>query len=260
MLGARLPQGITMSTFSSFDGVRIAYRTFGEGRPALLLHGFLANAELNWFTPGIAAAVAATGRKVIAPDLRGHGGSEAPERPDAYPRDVLAMDQEALLKLLDIRDYDLVGYSLGARTAVRMLARGARPRSVILGGMGDTGVVDVAQRRVLFEDAIKNGDKGANPQAGKIVQAMMAQNGLKPIPMLRVLESQCETTKAELKSIATPTLVVSGKDDADNGSAEALASLLGKAKAARVPGNHLTAVGTPELQNAIVEFLSAEQA
>jgi hypothetical protein len=86
---------------------------------------------------------------------------------------------------------------------------------------------------------------------------MMARTGLKPAAMLNVLHSQRVTTKAELKAIPTPALVVSGHDDADNGSAEELAALLGNAKALRVPGNHLTAVSAPELRSAIVDFLSS---
>lgn len=79
-------------TLISFDGTEISYRIMGEGRPTLLLHGFLADAELNWIQPGIADAIAASGRQVIAPDLRGHGGSEAPVDPARYPPDALAMD------------------------------------------------------------------------------------------------------------------------------------------------------------------------
>jgi pimeloyl-ACP methyl ester carboxylesterase len=60
----------TSFTFDSFDGAPIAVHVQGEGRPTLLLHGFLASAQLNWFEPGIAAAIAAAGRQVIAPDLR----------------------------------------------------------------------------------------------------------------------------------------------------------------------------------------------
>jgi pimeloyl-ACP methyl ester carboxylesterase len=246
-----------MPTFASFDGATIAYRTQGEGRPVLLLHGFLANADLNWFQPGIAPAIAAAGYKVIAPDLRGHGDSAAHEDNSAYPADVLAMDQEALLKHLDLSDYDLVGYSLGARTSVRLLARGARPGKAVLGGMGASGVLDVTKRMALFEDAIANGENGANPQAGKLVRAMMARTGLKPQAMLGVLHSQCVTASTELRAIKTPTLVVSGTEDEDNGSAEELAALLGDARPLRVPGNHLTVVGAPELRNAIIDFLSA---
>lgn len=244
-----------MPRFASFDGQEIAYTVMGEGRPTLLLHGFLATADFNFVQPGIAERIMLMGRQVILPDLRGHGASAAPQEPSAYPPDALAMDQEALLRQLNLTDYDLVGYSLGARTAVRMLARGARPRKVVLGGMGDSGIMDVAARRDYFADAIKNGAAGQNPKAGAYIQAALAERGLKADAMLHVLAQQVNTTEAELAAIDIPVLVVSGEDDADNGSAEKLAALMSNAISKRVPGNHLTAVVAPELGRAIASFL-----
>ena len=241
--------------FKSFDGAEIAVHTLGEGRPTLMLHGFLASAELNWFAPGIAQKIAAAGRRVIAPDLRGHGQSDAPVDPAGWPGDVLAADQEALLKHLGITDYDLVGYSLGARTAVRTLVRGARPGKCALGGMGDSGIMQAGARAEMFEDSIRHGDKARDPQAGRYIQAAMAQRGLKPEAMLGVLTSFVTTTEADLKAIPTPTLAVSGVDDEDNGSPERLAVLMPNAKALRVPGNHLTAVAEPALAQSFVDFL-----
>jgi pimeloyl-ACP methyl ester carboxylesterase len=241
--------------FQSFDGVSIGYRTLGEGWPTLLLHGFLASAEANWFLPGIAAAIAAAGRRVIAPDLRGHGRSDAPTDPAAWPRDVLAMDQEALVAHLHLKDYDLVGYSLGARTAVRMLARGARPRKLVLGGMGDSGLMAAGARAAMLEDAIRHGEAARDPRAGRRVQAMMAAGGLKPEAMLGVLASFVATPAEAIARIDVPTLVVAGARDDDNGSAEGLAALMPDARAARVPGDHLSAVMEPALAGEIVEFL-----
>ncbi len=241
--------------FESFDGRTIAYRLFGEGRPTLLIHGFTADAQLNWFEPGIAPAVAAAGRLVIAPDLRGHGRSDAPTDPAAYPPDALAMDQEALLAHLNVGDYDLVGYSLGARTAVRMMARGARPGRAVLGGMGASGVTQVHLRRAYFEDLIRNGPKAKNPAAGAYVRKTLADRGLSAEAMLDVLAQQVSTPPEALATLDVPCLVVSGVDDDDNGSAEELARMLPRARALRVPGNHLTAVGEPALTRAIVGFL-----
>ncbi len=245
-----------MERFASFDGVEIAFRRIGAGRPTLLLHGFLASADLNFVQPGIAAAIVAAGRQVIAPDLRGHGASGAPTDPAAYPLDALAMDQEALLRHLGLTDYDLVGYSLGARTAMRMLARGARPAKAALGGMGDSGIMAVAARRAYFADSIINGENAKVPLAGKFIRAAMAERGLNPQAMLNVLEQQVDTPREVLATLDVPMLIVSGRDDADNGSAEALAAALPRARAARVPGNHLTAVIAPELAAEIVAFLA----
>ena len=140
--------------FDSFDGQRIAWREMGPGgegaRAVVLIHGFFSDAETNWIRYGHAAAIAAKGFRVIMPDLRGHGSSARPHDPTAYPPDALARDGHALIAHLGLTDYDLGGYSLGARTTVRMLVNGAAPRRVVISGMGLRGLVDTAGRGDYF--------------------------------------------------------------------------------------------------------------
>lgn len=243
--------------FDSFDGQRIAIHRLGAGRPVLMLHGFIATAKLNWFDPGIAAALAEAGFEAIAPDLRGHGESAAPEEEAAWPGDVLAKDQAALVAHLGLTDYDLVGYSLGARTAVRFMVGGAQPRRCVLGGMGDTGIMEAGARAAMFEDSIRNGENARDPRAGKYIQARVRAGGFNPQAMLGVLSSFVATTAQDLAALDVPTLVVCGQDDADNGNPEKLAMAMPNAKAVRVPGDHLSAVAEPALARAIVEFLTA---
>lgn len=246
---------MTHENFTSFDGARLAYQIAGTGRPVLMLHGFLANARLNFIEPGITDAITNAGFQAIMLDFRGHGASDASEDQSAYPADVLARDGEALIAHLNLTAYDLVGYSLGARTAVRMLVRGATPRRCVLGGMGDSGVTGSAARVAFFEDVITKGESGAFPQAAKATNALIARAGVKPQAMLNVLRSQVQTPAEALAGLQTPTLAVSGDADNDNGSAEGLAAMLPNARALRTPGNHLSAVGAPELAAAIVDFL-----
>ena len=59
-----------------------------------------------------------------------------------------------------------------------------------------------------------------------------------------------------LRSMDLPALVLSGADDHDNGSAEALAALLPKGEYGEVPGNHMSAVTRPELGRALADFLA----
>lgn len=246
---------MTYHEFQSFDGVSLTYQTAGEGRPVVMLHGFLANARINWIEPGLSNAISNAGFRAVMLDLRGHGRSGAPEGADAYPPDVLARDGEALIGHLGLIDYDLVGYSLGARTAVRMLVRGAHPGRCVLGGMGDSGILGAPARIAFFEDVLTKGESGAFPEAAKRTADLIARAQVKPQVMLNVLRSQKPTSTDELKKLNTPTLVVSGDRDDDNGSAEGLAALLPNARALRTPGNHLSAVGKPALTAAIVEFL-----
>ena len=127
----------SLATFPGRDGLELVYRSIGEGRPFVLLHGFTGSGR-QFLQHGLADALAGRGYRVIAPDLRGHGDSPRPHDPAAYPPDVLADDGLALIDFLQLRDYDLGGYSLGGRIVLRMLARGARPAHAIIGGQGLT--------------------------------------------------------------------------------------------------------------------------
>ena len=119
---------IPVHYFLGGDGAKLAYHEMGEGRPLVLIHGFFSTALVNWVRYGHAAKIAARGYRVIMPDLRGHGASARPHDPAAYPPDVLADDGFALIEQLGLSDYDLGGYSLGGRTTLRMLVRGAAPK------------------------------------------------------------------------------------------------------------------------------------
>lgn len=245
------------ATFASFDGAALTYSIEGAGRPVLMLHGFLSNPNFNFVGPGITQAIVGAGFQAVMLDFRGHGRSAAPDDVSAYPPDVLALDAGALIAHLGLRDYDLFGYSLGARTATRLLVRGARPRRCVLAGMGDSGVIGLAKRVAYFEDIITKGEASRFPEAARTVAAMIAQGGLNPRAALHVLHSQTPTPAEALAKIDTPILVISGERDDDNGSAEGLAALFPNARAMRTPGNHLSAVAKPELAAAIVDFLCA---
>ena len=117
----------TVHHFTAADGTDLAWHELGEGRPVVLLHGLFSDAFTNWLRYGHAAAIAAQGFRVIMPDLRAHGLSGKPHDPACYPPDILADDGLALIAHLGLADYDLGGYSLGARTSVRMVVRGAAP-------------------------------------------------------------------------------------------------------------------------------------
>ena len=81
----------SLATFPGRDGLELVYRSIGEGRPFVLLHGFTSSG-LQFLQHGLADALAGRGYRVIAPDLRGHGDSPRPHDPAAYPPDVLADD------------------------------------------------------------------------------------------------------------------------------------------------------------------------
>jgi pimeloyl-ACP methyl ester carboxylesterase len=246
----------SVGTFPGRDGLELVYRSTGEGRPVILLHGFTGTG-LQFIQHGPAAALASHGYRVIVPDLRGHGDSSRPHDPAAYPPDVLADDGLALIDFLQLRDYDLGGYSLGGRIVLRMLVRGARPAHAIIGGQG-LDALDGAtsrtggHRRALT--AIASGDR-LEPGSPAAMQAdWLAKSGADPLALLHVLDAFVETPVTALAEITTPALVVAG--DQDERQAEKLAAALPGARYVQVPGNHVTALLRPELEAAILAFLA----
>ena len=125
-----------MPEFSSFDGTDLAYQQEGLGRPAVLLHGLSVNTDLNWKTPGIWGALVDAGHRVIGFDARGHGRSGKPHEPAAYEDGAMVKDVAALLDALSLDQIDLVGYSMGASTALQFAGRDRRVRRLVLGGIG----------------------------------------------------------------------------------------------------------------------------
>jgi pimeloyl-ACP methyl ester carboxylesterase len=241
--------------FRGRDGVELAYRELGEGRPLVLIHGFFSTATVNWVRYGHAAQIAARGYRVIMPDLRGHGDSAKPHDAAAYPRDVLADDGFALVEALGLTDYDLGGYSLGARTTIRMLARGALPARAIVAGMGLEGITDTNSRGAFFRRLLANLGTFKQGSPEWMAEAFLKTVGGDPAALLHVLDTFVDTPVEALARIDIPTLVLAGVEDKDNGSAGALAAALRNGRSVEMPGNHMSAVTKAELGVAIADFL-----
>jgi pimeloyl-ACP methyl ester carboxylesterase len=245
----------TKHGFTSFDGVELAWHELGEGRAVVLLHGLFSNAETNWIRFGHAAEIAGRGFRVIMPDLRAHGFSAKPHEAAAYPPDVLAHDALKLIEHLGLTDYDLGGYSLGGRTAVRMVIMGAKPRRLIVSGMGLKGLLSTGGRSEHFRKILTGLGTHERGSPEWLAEAFLKTTGGDPGALLPLLGSFVDSTEQEVRSIAVPTLVLSGAEDQDNGPAEKLAELLPDGRFVEVPGNHMSAVTKPELGRAIADFL-----
>lgn len=222
----------------------------------VLLHGYFSDADTNWIRFGHAAVIAAKGFRVIMPDLRAHGESAKPHNPNAYPSDVLADDGLALIAHLGLTDYDLGGYSLGARTVVRMLVKGATPGKVIVSGMGLEGLTDTGKRATHFRNILNNLGSFEKGTPEWFAEAFLKTTDGDPVALLGVLDSFVDTTETEIAAITQPVLVLAGDADDDNGSHEALAALLPAATHVEVPGNHMSVVTKSPFGSAIAEFLA----
>ena len=249
----------TTTFVDSADGTRMAVHRMGEGRPVLLLHGLFSDANTNWIKFGTATRLADAGFEAIMPDWRVHGGSEAPVLPEHYPAGVLVGDAFAVVEALGLTDYDLVGFSLGARTAVSAVIDGLTPRRLVLAGMGIEGLTNWDRRASFFVDMIDRFDEIAHGDPAFFARAFMKTQGIDRVAARLLLTQGVEPIDAaQLGKLAMPTMVLIGDEDRDNGSPEELAAALPDARVIEVPGTHMSSVMKPEFGAAIVDFLVAD--
>lgn len=242
--------------FSSFDGVNLKIHEMGEGSPVVLLHGLFSNADTNWIKFGHAQKLVDAGFRVIMPDLRAHGASEAPHEPEAYPDDVLVKDAFALIEYLELDSYDLGGFSLGARTTAKLLVEGAKPRKAVLAGMGLEGLAGWARRQDFFLEAIARKDTAKRGDPHWLAIQFMKSQKIDPVAAAQLLRTFSDLEQDHIASISTPVLVLCGTEDRDNGDPEKLVKLLPDGTHAHVPGTHMSSVTKPELGAELVQFLT----
>jgi pimeloyl-ACP methyl ester carboxylesterase len=244
--------------WTASDGVGLAWREMGAGRPVVLVHGLFSDALTNWIKFGAADRLIETGFRVIMPDLRAHGLSDKPHNPDAYPDGVLGRDLIELIAHLGLEDYDLGGFSLGSRTAVQGVGEGLSPRRAILGGMGLEGLTGWLRRKHFFLEAIANINTSSRGDPHWLaIQFMKAMKV--DLEAAKLLLPTFTDAKPEwLAAFIMPTMVLCGSEDQDNGSAPRLAEALPDAVYVPVPGTHMSSVTMPEFGEAIAAFLSAE--
>ena len=108
--------GFTEKT-ATVDGVKINYKIGGRGPVVVLLHGYTQTSHM-WkpLMPLLAAS-----HTVIAPDLRGAGGSERAK--DGYDKKTLAKDIRSLVRQLGHEQVQLVGHDIGLMVAYAYAAQ-----------------------------------------------------------------------------------------------------------------------------------------
>jgi pimeloyl-ACP methyl ester carboxylesterase len=245
-----------VTRWTASDGVELAYHELGEGRPVVLLHGLFSDANMNWIKFGHAARIAEAGFRVIMPDLRAHGLSGRPHGAEHYPVGILARDLTELIARLQLADFDLGGFSLGARTTVEGVGEGLKPRRAILGGAGLEGLRHWQRRKTFFVEAIQLFDQVQRGDPHWLSIQFMKSQKVDRVAAGLLLESFADAFMDWLRAFTMPTLVVCGSEDDDNGSAAELAAAMPNAVFREIPGTHMSSVTKPELGQAIVDFLT----
>lgn len=239
-------------TFSSFDGVHIAYTEEGGGFPVFLLHGFISNGS-SWQKTALRQRLVEKGYRVIIPDLRGNGASDKPHTEEAYANDAEIRDMMALADHLNLKAFSVVGYSRGSIVLARWLTMDTRIRKAVLGGMGLDFTNPDWPRRVMFQKAFSGEEEPNEVTLGAVEYARSIGGDLEILGLLQ--KYQPVTPVGELRKVTIPVLVIAGDQDKDNGEPAELAAAFSKGRLVIVPGDHDGTYHSEEFASQVVEFL-----
>ena len=134
------------------DGLGLHAEVAGAGPPLVLLHGFTGSSG-TW--SGLTAALAAD-YTVIAPDLIGHGRSDAPGDVDRYRMSRAVDDLVALVRQLGHERAAWLGYSMGGRTALQLVVQHPEAVEALILEGTSPGIADGDERaaRVASDEAM----------------------------------------------------------------------------------------------------------
>jgi len=223
--------------------------------PVALLHGFAASAAEDFLDTGWAEELAAAGRPVIAVDLPGHGDSPAIRAgEEAATGSVVAAILAAIDGAAPETEFDVIGYSLGARLAWELPAASPRVRRIVLGGLSPFEPFSAVDPAEL--DAVLAGAEATHPIVG-MMAGMISAPGRDTASLARLIAGLAsEPFDAEQGGPAVPTLIVAGSSDDMTRGIEDIAARLPQAALTHVPGDHRGALDSPEFRSAALEFLA----
>ena len=215
--------------------IDIYYEDHGSGTPVVLIHGYpLSGASWEKQVPVLLDA----GHRVITYDRRGFGKSSQPTT--GYNYDAFAEDLHKLVTQLGLRDFGLVGFSMGGGEVARYLGKyGSKGvnKAVIISGVPpfllmtpdnpegvDGSVFEgikkaiVADRYAFFTDFFKN-FYNTDLLLGKRVSEQAVQAswnigaGASATASLACVPTWHEDFRSDLSRIDVPTLVIHGDAD-----------------------------------------------
>jgi pimeloyl-ACP methyl ester carboxylesterase len=248
--------------FVTDDGVRIVYQMWNRPTvlPLLVLHhGFTGCATCDWVETGVVAALTAANRTVIAPDARGHGGSDKPHQPSAYGEARMARDLIQLIDTLALPQIDL-GFSMGAVVALLAATTDQRIRRLAIVGVG-AGVVELGgvDRRALPPEALAAALVADDPTAIENPAAAAFRTNAEArgadLVALAAHAQAIHATAIPLHRITAPTLVLAGDADPFAERPEILASAIPGAQLKILAGDHGTAITNPQFAARVIDFM-----
>lgn len=257
-------------TFDS-NGVKLRYVTEGAGEPVVLIHGWMSDSTM-WGrdAAGNTKLSPLPGFQAIALDCRGHGKSAKPHEPERYGSE-MANDVVRLLDHLKIKKAHLIGYSMGAFIAGKVVATHPdRVRSVIYGGQaplltGESGSKEIE----VFAKAVEDG-KGMGPYlkhvrpeldpavSDGLAKMMFEGKDLKAWALAGLSFGGLEVTKESLNRKEIPALFIHGSKESASTITRVAAlrsSIVGSRVKVVEGGDHISTLAKPDFGTAIRDFL-----
>jgi pimeloyl-ACP methyl ester carboxylesterase len=250
------------------------------GRPLLLVHGYTGGR--NDFEP-LLGPLAAAGWHVVAPDLRGHGDSDDLDLEESYSLEIFAGDLLALTDRLGWREFVLWGHSMGGMVAqVLTLAAPERVRGLVLMDTThretpiDGDLIELAVK-IAREEGLERiieiqrdiEDPLETPAYRHLCEtvpgfAERSENNTRACAAAMFVAMALELTSPhdrldQLGSIACPTLVLVGEEDAPfvEPSKRMAATIPGSRLAILAEGGHSPQFEAPDaLWQAVTPFLA----
>jgi pimeloyl-ACP methyl ester carboxylesterase len=247
-----------MANVAKSRGYTISYEDVGQGRPVVLIPGFMqTNKDWRDYVGRLADI-----RRVLAMDPLGQGKSDKPHDSELYRSPGVAADVIAVLDAAGVEKATLWGYSrgmwLGAMTAIEYPDRMA---ALILGGGSLTDPPPTEMPP--WVEPISRGDwEGffslfGIPLDAKTKAHFQAHNDPKAMAAERTGRIESAYT-FDLTRVSVPALVYCGADDGPE-DADATAEAL-HTKVHVVPGDHANAFSAvDEVMAAVLPFLESVQ-
>ncbi len=256
------------------QGVVLEYDDIGNGLPLLLIHAF--PLDRTMWRSQIAGLQQAY--RVIAPDLRGFGNSSDTDG-EAVSMDQYAADLKALLDSLNVKQAVVGGLSMGGYIALAFYAQYAdRVRGLVLANT--RAVPDSPEgKQTRLDNALRINQEGplflmesmapkmlepsAKIELQITVRSIMArQRRLGIMSALRGMAARPDRT-ALLRFATTPTLIITGSDDAlvPPGDSEAMHALLPDSTLVNIPeAGHLSNIAKSDAFNDALRAFHAKLA
>jgi len=257
--------------FNAVDGVRISFQESGAGPTIVLVHGSGLSRAI-WRGLGYTTALQQRFH-VVTLDLRGHGRSDKPQHENDYSMDLLVGDILAVLDAVGAQAAHYLGYSAGARIGFSLLASNPG-RVMTFTSAGGTFRSPAGQIESIFFPGYDQAlDRGGMPEflrqwssaTGREIDpqtsaALLANNPAALRAYFRRSEDEPGIPEADLRKLATPTLLLAGTEDPlRHEDSEQAARLMPEAQFHALPGrNHgQTLIPAGPVLNMVTSFIAS---